>query len=195
MNDHANLLKRYNTREVKENTLTIAVAFVEENIASLSSAPKIPVPKFQPEEHVNDIDFSPMLNSAPKEKALQIMSEFQSVLTDIPLNTPLSTYEMNVETAKPVFVKQYPLPHAKVEVVKNEVRDMLKLGVIEPAAIQFNSQIVLFNKPDGCIRLCTDYRKLNDVTVFDGENLPDVEQLFSKFGGAKFFTMKRCENL
>ena len=95
---------------------------------------------------------------------------------------------MNVETVKPVFVKQYPLPHAKVEVVKNEVRDMLKLGVIEPAASPFNSPIVLVNKPDGRIRFCTDYRKLNDVTVFDGENLPDVEQLFSKLGKAKYFT-------
>ena len=182
------VLKRYNVRKDDEETPTVAVAVIEENEESLASAPEIPLPRLQAEETVNDIEFSTHLTPIQKKEALEIASRFKRVLTDIPLNTSLATYDMNVEVAKPVFVRQYPLPHAKVEVVKKEVQEMKRLGVIEPAASPYNSPIVLVGKPDGRVRFCTDYRKLNDVTVFDGENLPDVEQLFSKLGKAQYFT-------
>ena len=64
--------------------------------------------------------------------------------------------------------------HAKVEVVKREVKKMMEMGVIEPAASPFCSPIVLVKKKYGQVRFCVDFSKQNKVTVFDAE--PTLEK-------------------
>jgi hypothetical protein len=41
-------------------------------------------------------------------------------------------------------------------------------GRIVPSKSPWSSPIVLIDKNDGSIRLCADYRKLNDITQSDG---------------------------
>ncbi|KAK1628126.1 hypothetical protein QYE76_002441 [Lolium multiflorum] len=41
---------------------------------------------------------------------------------------------------------------------------------------------------DGAIRLCTDYRKLNDVTIKNKYPLPKIEDLFDQLTGATVFS-------
>ncbi|KAL8595626.1 hypothetical protein ACOMHN_025662 [Nucella lapillus] len=72
--------------------------------------------------------------------------------------------------------------------VEDEVSEMLKLGVIEPANSPYNSPIVMVKKKQGSYRFCCDLRGLNNVVVFDAEPLTDVEHLFQSFGKAKYFT-------
>ncbi|KAK1605861.1 hypothetical protein QYE76_029534 [Lolium multiflorum] len=49
--------------------------------------------------------------------------------------------------------------------------------------------LVLFvDKKDGTIRLCTDYRKLNDVTIKNKYPLPKIEDLFDQLTGATVFS-------
>ncbi|KAK1662928.1 hypothetical protein QYE76_051087 [Lolium multiflorum] len=44
------------------------------------------------------------------------------------------------------------------------------------------------DKKDGTIRLCTDYRKLNDVTIKNKYPLPKIEDLFDQLTGASVFS-------
>ena len=44
------------------------------------------------------------------------------------------------------------------------------------------------NKPDGSNRFCVDHRKLNEITTFGAEPVPNVESIFAKIGRAKYFT-------
>ncbi|KAK1694666.1 hypothetical protein QYE76_011363 [Lolium multiflorum] len=49
--------------------------------------------------------------------------------------------------------------------------------------------LVLFvDKKDGASRLCTDYRKLNDVTIKNKYPLPKIEDLFDQLTGAVVFS-------
>ena len=49
------------------------------------------------------------------------------------------------------------------------------------------SPVVIVRKPDGSNRICIDYRKLNKVTVFDGEPTAKADDIFAKVGKDKYY--------
>jgi len=44
------------------------------------------------------------------------------------------------------------------------------------------------NKKDSKLRLCADYRALNEVTKKDRDPLPLISKALDRLGGAKYFT-------
>ena len=49
-------------------------------------------------------------------------------------------------------------------------------------------------KKDGTLRLCIDFRKLNDRTLKDSFPLPRIDDTLNKLNGAKFFTTLDLES-
>ena len=43
-------------------------------------------------------------------------------------------------------------------------------------------------KKDGKLRLCVDYRALNEITKKDWHPLPLINKALDRLGGAKYFT-------
>jgi len=62
------------------------------------------------------------------------------------------------------------------------------MGIITPSDSPWASPIVIVPKPDGSIRLCVDYRRVNSLTVPDTFPLPRVEVLVDKLGQANYLT-------
>ncbi len=65
---------------------------------------------------------------------------------------------------------------------------MLKLGVIEPSRSPWSSPIVMVPKPDGTLRFCNDFRRLNEVSEFDGYPMPRVDELLDRLGRARYIS-------
>ena len=65
---------------------------------------------------------------------------------------------------------------------------MLELGIIAPSTSPWSSPVVPIIKPDKTIRLCIDYRKVNDVTIPDPYYIPTVDELIGKVGKARYLT-------
>jgi hypothetical protein len=83
-------------------------------------------------------------------------------------------------------MKPYPLPYAVRETVREEVKEMLKLGIIRPSNSPYAAPPVIVDKPDGSKRFCVNYQKLNSVTLFDGEPMPNPDDLYVRMRGKKF---------
>ena len=43
-------------------------------------------------------------------------------------------------------------------------------------------------KKDGILRMCIDYRSLNEVTIKNKYSLPRIDDLFDQLQGAKYFS-------
>jgi len=65
---------------------------------------------------------------------------------------------------------------------------MLAMGVIVPSQSPWAAPVVLVEKKDQTIRFCADYRRLNDVTVFDPFPMAHVEDLIEKVGSARWIS-------
>jgi hypothetical protein len=88
----------------------------------------------------------------------------------------------------PIAQRAYRMNPQELEELKRQLADMLSKGLIRPSASPWGSPVLFVDKRDGTIRLCVDYRKLNEVTIKSKYPLPKIEDLFDQLNGAKVFS-------
>jgi Reverse transcriptase (RNA-dependent DNA polymerase) len=98
------------------------------------------------------------------------------------------------EGARPFRAHPYRAGPRAREAEAVEVQRMLKAGVIEPAHAEWASPVVLVPKPDGSMRFCIDYRRLNALTVKDSYPLPRMDEWIDSLGDAKIFSTLDCNS-
>ena len=102
--------------------------------------------------------------------------------------TPLVEYQIDTGEHKPIRqpLRRHPFQH--LEVIDQQVEDMAKHGIIEPAASPWSSNVVLVRKKDGSLRFCIDYRKLNAITTKDSYPLPLIDNCLNALTGSSWFS-------
>jgi hypothetical protein len=88
----------------------------------------------------------------------------------------------------PIAQRAYRMNPQELEELKRQLTDMLNKGLIHPSASPWGSLVLFVDKRDSTIRLCVDYRKLNEVTIKNKYPLPKIEDLFDQLNGAKVFS-------
>ena len=88
--------------------------------------------------------------------------------------TSVDKHSMTMASQQRVKMGPGRLPLAKRKALKCELDRLLSLGVIEPSFSSWASPVVLVTKKDGCLRLCVDYRKVNDLLIKDSYPLPRI---------------------
>ncbi|KFZ17321.1 hypothetical protein V501_01795 [Pseudogymnoascus sp. VKM F-4519 (FW-2642)] len=68
------------------------------------------------------------------------------------------------------------------------IDDNLAKGFIKPSTSPAGSPVLFVPKKDGSLRLCVDYRALNNITIKDRYALPLINELHDRFQGAKIFS-------
>lgn len=72
--------------------------------------------------------------------------------------------------------------------MKTQVSDLLAKGLINTSSSPFGAPVLFVKKKDGTLRMCIDYRGLNNVTVPNRYPLPRVDDLLDKLQGATVFS-------
>ena len=60
--------------------------------------------------------------------------------------------------------------------------------MIRPSKSPYASPVLFVKKPDGSLRFCMDYRKLNAITIKDKLPLLRAQDLIVGLAGAKYFS-------
>jgi hypothetical protein len=130
--------------------------------------------------------------SGPTLDQVPVVCEYPDVfLEELPGMPPDQDIEFVIELiprTAPIAQRPYRMNPQELEELKKQLADMLSKGLIRPSAMPWGSPVLFVDKRDGTIRLCVDYRKLNEVTIKNKYPLPKIEDLFDQLNGAKVFS-------
>ncbi|XP_078232523.1 cytohesin-interacting protein isoform X1 [Pogona vitticeps] len=128
------------------------------------------------------------LPAAQQQDLLQVEDEFQHLFSGVPGETRLIQHEIHTPTGVVTRSGNRTWPYHLREAISKEVEEMLQLGIIEPSRSPWRSYPVMVPKADGKMRLCVDFRQLNEVSKFDAYPMPRVDDLLEKLGGSVYLT-------
>lgn len=198
---HANMLKRYYERDVPTNPITIGAVMTLDAASAGIINPEIgeETEEYQDgllelyqgkqqTETSQDVSLGGGLESNQQLQLMELLNKFGDIFSDLPGNATGMEHSIQLTTDEPVKSKPYGLPYRVRETLKEDIKDMLKMGVIRPSTSPYASPTVIVKKPDGSNRICIDYRKLNRISVFDPEPMIKADDLFQKLSGDKYFT-------
>ncbi|KYQ96678.1 LTR-retrotransposon skipper [Tieghemostelium lacteum] len=96
-----------------------------------------------------------------------------------------------IEIEEGVHVRNRPLPpltNEELDELKKQLNELIDLGLIRPSKSPYGATVLFAKKKDGGLRLCIDYRPLNQVTKKNATTLPTKEDLMGRTNNAKYFT-------
>lgn len=106
---------------------------------------------------------------------------------DPPRVTPYYYHTIKLQsTPKPR--KPYQIPVCFHDKVNTEIKIMEDHGLIRPSRSAFQSPLVPVVKKDGKIRLCVDFRNLNQHIINDSYPLPNINGILHDLGRGKLFS-------
>ena len=87
---------------------------------------------------------------------------------------------------KPIKLKPYMTPFTGTPIVDKAIDEMLAANIIQPSRLPWNFPIVIIDKKDGSKRFCTDFRKLDLISMKSSWPLPVIDDMLV-LGKAEFF--------
>jgi len=109
--------------------------------------------------------------------------------TTVPPHRPGVDLGIELEEGKMVPPKKIEaLSYDQLEELHRYIKQNEERGWIRRVKSGRASPIMFVKKKDGKLRLCADYRALNEVTKKDRHPLPLISEALDRLGGAKYFT-------
>lgn len=99
--------------------------------------------------------------------------------------------EMSIKLTDNIPVKKtyISVPKPLMKEVKDYLLDLINKGWIKRSQSQYSSPMVCVRKKDGSLRLCIDYRQLNQKTIQDQQPIPRIQDTLDSLGGNEWFSV------
>ena len=127
-------------------------------------------------------------------KVLAKYSDFADVFSpdlasEFPKHTEINDYTIELlEGQQSPYGPIYSLGPVELETLKAYIETNLANGFIRPSKSPAGAPILFDRKSDGSLRLCVDYRGLNNLTIKNRYPLPLIGKSLDRLGRAKQFT-------
>ena len=139
---------------------------------------------------LSKIDFSGLTHDQAEIVRNMLREEIQSFSSgdeDIG-RAPGLQLDIMLTDPQPIQKNYASIPRPLYGEVKQYIEDMLNRNFIKPSKSPYSSPCVCVRKRVGTLRLCIDYRALNQKTVRDMHPLPRVQEALDSLGGNHWFT-------
>jgi hypothetical protein len=121
-----------------------------------------------------------------------ILREYKDVFPKEVLGLPLRRdIDFSIELSpRAVSVSRTPYRMSTLDLVelKIHLKEMMDKGYIQPSVSPWGTPTLFVKKKDGTLRLCIDYRQLNNTTIKNKYPLPIINDLFDQLRGASIFS-------
>ena len=97
-------------------------------------------------------------------------------------------HRINTGLAPPIRIPPRRVPMTMKSAVDEEVQRLIDTNLVVKSKSPWAFPLVPIKKKDGSIRICVDYRKLNEVTLHDSYPLPKVQECLDALQCAKWFS-------
>ena len=202
---HVNLIKEYNQRKAETDSignnvdrtqpLTITTSqsvpmcpLVAENIV-FDTTNEVDLPMNNADVLSKLCDYTSHLTDLQRYDLSELFKKFPNVIKDIPGLCTVMMHDVTLtDGATPIKQSPYRLNPQKRLRMRDAVKYLLDNGLAEPCFSPWASPCLLTPKPDGTDRLCTDFRKVNQITVVDSYPLPRLDDLVDSVGSSQCVT-------
>ena len=148
----------------------------------------------EPPTTVSSIDLD-HLSDKMQKRVRQMLAKYSSMWSGEVGVVKDATHRIQLhEDAKPFRVNPYRTGPQGRASIRKAVTEMKEGGVIWDATSEWASPVVLIPKPDGSMRFCVDYRRLNSLNVMDSYPLSRMEDSLDSLGEAQYFTALDCNS-
>jgi hypothetical protein len=128
----------------------------------------------------------------PDIQDISVVCEFPDVFPeDLPRLPPERDVEFVIELklgTAPISRRSYRMPPNVLAELKTQLQDLLEKGFIRPSSSPWGCPAIFVKKKDQTLRMCVDYRPLNEVTIKNKYPLPQISILFDQLTGARVFS-------
>jgi hypothetical protein len=128
----------------------------------------------------------------PEIKDIPVVCEFLDIFPEDLLGLPPEREVEFVIELKPgmapISRRSYRMPPNELAELKTQLQDLLEKGFIRPSSSPWGCPAIFVKKKDQTLRMCVDYRPLNEVTIKNKYPLPWIDILFDQLTGARVFS-------
>ena len=146
-----------------------------------------------------DLNNSDILKSLPQyvehlptkqgKELSNLLQTYSSICSDEPGSCTLVQHDVLLEpNTQPIRQSYYRVSYHLLPALKAEVDYLLEHNLAKPSTSPWASPCILVKKPNNKFRMCTDYRKLNQVTIKDAYPLPRITDIIDSVSNAKFLS-------
>ncbi|KFD63429.1 hypothetical protein M514_24355 [Trichuris suis] len=131
------------------------------------------------------------LTVSQQGKLRGILSKFRNAFAASEFDigrTSVLKHDIITDSNRPVRHPLRRLSPLERNEVSQLIQRMLDNKIIEPSNSPWAAGIVPVRKKDGSIRLCVDYRKLNEVSRRNAYPIPRVDETLEALAGARYFS-------
>jgi hypothetical protein len=128
----------------------------------------------------------------PEIQDISVVCEFLDVFPEDLLGLPSErdvefVIELMLDTTS-ISRRSYRMPPNELVELKTQLQDLLEKGSIRPSSSPWGCPAIFVKKKDQTLRMCVDYRPLNEVTIKNKYPLPRINILFDQLTGAWVFS-------
>lgn len=118
-----------------------------------------------------------LLSSNEKTHLNKLLTEFHDIFEKNNKATTYSEHRIDTGNHPPIAVKPYRLSPARQQQLRDKLDEMISNDIIEESDSPWSAPVILVPKGENDVRVCVDYRKLNQITKPDRYPLPRIDDL------------------